>query len=149
MKSADTFKKRLFWSHARSYVRIVSKRAGGTKAQPGERVIEVDRTHPVLGNRHRLENHRDDQERARVIAQHAADEAADFASDGPMSRALRELATLVASGQPLALCCWCAPRPCHAETYRHRIAELLGHDVRPPEEQALPAAIPPEQGSLF
>jgi hypothetical protein len=139
-----------------SYVRIVSKRAGGVKPQPGEKVVPVDRTNPVLGNKSVLENHTDGAARARVIAEFEERLALDLAQQGPMSRAIEVLAELVATGQALALECWCAQpknsRPCHATSIRGAIADKLGRSVLPPGEvptgQPVPNVWEP-QGSLF
>lgn len=102
-------------------VDIVSRRAGGRAAAAGWSVVDVDRSNPVLGNRHVLRDHRDANERARVIAAYKADLDADMARNGPMARAVADLAARVREGEKLALRCWCAPRPCHAEHIAHAI----------------------------
>lgn len=107
-------------------VRVVSKRRGGTLPVEGETVVDVDRTHPVLGNRHVLHNHNDAVERARVIDAYAADLAADLMSRGPMSREIDELGRRVAGGERLALRCWCAPRRCHADLVASLVAKAGG-----------------------
>ena len=105
-------------------VRVVSKRKGGEPEAEGEVVIDVDRNHPVLGNRHILQDHKDDDERARVIAAYGADFEADLASRGPMYREVRRLALRVAQGERIALRCWCAPRECHADLIAAKVAEF-------------------------
>lgn len=107
-------------------IRIVSKRKGGTAATADEFVIDVDRSNPVLGNRHVLRNHRDSEERDRVIAANAADFAADVAAGGPMLAAVQEIADRLLQGQKIALRCWCEPEPCHARTYKAKAYELAG-----------------------
>jgi hypothetical protein len=114
-------------------VRVVSRRAGGTTPRGGETVIDIDRGNPVLGNPYRLYNEHDGQERAQVIARHARDLARDVAQGGPMSRALDDLARRAVAGERLALRCWCAPRPCHGDSYAReidqRVARLLSRDM--------------------
>lgn len=39
-------------------VRVVSKRKGGVEPAMGEMVVDVDRTHPILGNHYVLKNFR-------------------------------------------------------------------------------------------
>lgn len=99
------------------YARVVSKRSGGTPAEPHETVVTVDRTNRTLGNRHVMRDHADPAERARVIAAHRADLEADLAADGPISKELHRLAVRVALGENIALACWCAPCACHADSY--------------------------------
>jgi hypothetical protein len=48
---------------------------------------------------------------------------------GPMSQAIKGLAARVGAGERMALRCWCAPKPCHAELIRDRIAQVL--DISP------------------
>jgi N-terminal domain of anti-restriction factor ArdC len=71
-------------------VRVVSKRRepGAALAAPGETVIDVDRANPVLGNRHYLRDHRNDRQRAAVIAAHKRDFEADVVARGPMNCAI-------------------------------------------------------------
>ena len=140
-----------------SYVRIVSKRAGCVRPQPGEKVLPVDRRNPVLGNKSVLENHHDAAARERVIAEFGERLTRDLAVQGPMSREIDVLAKLVAAGQALALECWCAEpkpdsRPCHAELIRTVIADRLGRSMLPPGELPRGSVVPVEpapQGSLF
>ena len=103
-------------------VRVVSKRKGGVGEASGETVIDVDRNHPALGNRHFLVNHEDADERRRVIAAYDKDFKADMATRGPMFDAVSELAERVAGGERLALRCWCAPRECHADIVAEKVA---------------------------
>jgi Domain of unknown function (DUF4326) len=108
-----------------SQVRITSKRKGGIDSDPSETIVDVDRVHPILGNRHILKDHRDDVERAQVIDRYRQDLEADWARSGPMSQAIKGLAARVGAGERMALRCWCAPKPCHAELIRYRIAQVL------------------------
>lgn len=104
-------------------VRVTSKRKGGYSARPDETVVPADRRSALLGNRHILHNHHDAGERARVIEAHGRDLDADLAADGPISQTLTALARRVVRGEHIALECWCAPRPCHADRYARIIAD--------------------------
>lgn len=132
------------------YIRIVSKRAGGVRARAGERVIDVDRSNRVLGNKHVMQAGADPRgERDRVIAANAVDLANDEAVNGPMSRALDEVAAIVDSGTPVAFQCWCWPLPCHAGNYQKAVERRLGRSLTPPDCQS-PAQEPSmNQGALF
>lgn len=133
-----------------SYIRIVSRRAGGKRAQPGETVIRVDRSNPLLGNRHYLSNPNDPVERDKVIELNRVDLEADVACCGPIFRFLRdEVAVRVEKGEPLAFECYCAPKRCHAENYRDVVSRMLGRDIRPPDELEAPVQETAAQGSLF
>lgn len=125
-------------------IRIVSKRKGGVEPVPGETIVDVDRTHAVLGNRHVLTDHRDAKERARVISAYATEFAGQMADQGPMWRAVSDLAARFKGGERIALRCWCAPRPCHAEIIQAKIYELAG--IAP---QVGPAAQPEINRGLF
>ena len=83
---------------------MISKRRerSAIQALPDETVIDVDRTHPVLGNRHYLRDHNNDRERATVIAAHKRDFEADVARNGPMSRAIDAIVARVQHGEKLA-----------------------------------------------
>lgn len=115
-------------------VRIGSKRARSA-GQPrlGESVISVDRTNPVLGNRHVLRNHLDDVERAKVIAAYEADLIADEqGTGGPMTRAIERIADRVKAGENVILMCWCAPeRDCHARHIAVRVKRLVEQAEKP------------------
>lgn len=103
---------------------VVSKRKGGVVELPGDTVIDVDRSHPVLGNRHYLTDHEDPVERAAVIAAYADDYATDFAAKGPMFQATEDLAKRVVGGERIALRCWCAPRNCHADIIAGKVLDM-------------------------
>jgi hypothetical protein len=104
-------------------IRVVSKRRerGAIVAAADETVIDCDRSNPVLGNRHYLRDHNDDNARAKVIAANKRDFDADVARNGPMSKAIDDIVARVLKGERIALRCWCAPRPCHCNTY---VAEI-------------------------
>lgn len=106
-------------------VRVVSKRKGGAQPRDNETVIDVDRTHHVLGNRHVLHDYTNSKERAAVIAAYAKDFSLDTTNHGPMWLAVMALTERVRLGESLALRCWCAPRPCHADILKDAILETL------------------------
>lgn len=125
---------------------MVSRRQGGIAAGAGETVIDVDRSHSVLGNRHVLHDHRVPVRRAQVLAAHRVDLDADEVVCGPITRELGVLAARVRRGERLALRCWCAPDPCHAAPLRSRILKLAGVQF---EEEPSPGAHHYQQPSLF
>ena len=105
-------------------IRVVSKRKGGIAANANEMIIPVDRTHPVLGNKHILHNYRDRDERNAVIDAYARDLEADCAVRGPMFREIQKIAELVGKDKPIALQCWCSPAKCHADLLLAKILSL-------------------------
>ena len=122
-------------------VRVTSKRAGGLAPEPDELVIAVDRENPVLGNPHVLRDHRDLEERRRVIARYQTDLEADFAVSGPKYRACAAIAVQVKAGAKVALNCWCKQRrkeiPCHGDLLRTRIMALAGLSDLPEQSSFL------------
>lgn len=112
-------------------IRVVSKRAGGLKANPDETVIPCDRRSPILGNRHILSNHRNPAEREQVIKNYAVDLGKDFAVKGPKFQACVALAARVRCGENIALECWCSvppPKkfvPCHGHLLAVQISEMV------------------------
>lgn len=106
------------------YVRVINLRrdmAPDTQPEPGETVVAVDRSHPVLGNRHVLRNKFDRGERERVLEAYRRDLEQDFAARGPMFRAIKQLAGRIAQGEKICLACWCRPLPCHADMIEEKI----------------------------
>ncbi len=98
------------------HVRVVSKRQGGTRAEPGEHVIDGDRKSPVFGNRHYLSDWKDPVERERVIKNHLIEDfEPDALKGGPIFQEMQNLAERVRHGEDLAISCWCAPLPCHCD----------------------------------
>ncbi len=135
------------WQHTSSAgtLRIGSKRSQGGQATPAlahETIIDVDRTHPVLGNPFVLRNHLDHEERERVINAYEKLFEKDRARSGPMTAAAKEIASQVERGAHITLRCWCAPRRCHAEVLARFVAAEIGL------EEVLQAKIS-SQGSLF
>jgi len=103
---------KLTHSEIHGTVRLGNKRAGAAaKPGPGETIVDIDRTNPVLGNPYVLKNHRDDARRAQVIALYKAKYDADIARHGPMAIATGQLAEKVHNGENLILMCWCAGAP--------------------------------------
>lgn len=100
-------------------------------AQPedDESVVMVDRSNPVLGNRHILTQKTNIQERERVISAYAKDLEADLAVGGPMSREIDSLAERIRAGEKICLACWCKPSPCHADILVKRIFAKAFVDV--------------------
>jgi len=108
-------------------IRLGNKRAGAAaKPRPGETVIDIDRTNPVLGNPYILKDHRDNARRAEVITLYKIKYDADIARHGPMAIATEQLAEKVRGGERLILNCWCFPRPCHGDLIKAQVERLLG-----------------------
>lgn len=111
----------------RGSVRVINLRrdmAPDTQPEPGETVVAVDRTHPVLGNSHVLKNKFDRNERNRVLEAYKRDLERDFAAQGPMFREIEKLAGRVKQGEKICLACWCRPLPCHADMIEEMINRL-------------------------
>lgn len=106
-------------------IRVVSKRATGIKASPHETIIDIDRSNPLLGNRHYLSDVNDTQQRARVVALHAHDVEVDELRNGPISALLKDHAKRVISGEQIAYRCWCAPWQCHGDNYIAKVKALV------------------------
>ena len=106
-------------------VRVVSKRKGGIRPPSGETVVDCSRTNPTLGNPFHLEHPTDPEARERCIARFRMMADQDMVRGGPISRAVASLAERAARGERLALQCWCAPLPCHAD----HIAKLVRDTV--------------------
>ena len=107
-------------------VRVVSKRKGGVVPVAGEVVVEIDRSNPVLGNRHVLHDHRDPAARWRVIEAFRRDLEEDSQRSGPIASAIDNLAERVRRGERLALRCWCAPEPCHGDIIAAAVCHRVG-----------------------
>jgi len=108
------------------YVRVVNVRGEPEyQATSDEKVIIAYRDNPILGNQHVVEN-RSMKERNRVIAAFGEDLEADLAIQGPMWKALQEIAyDIVENKQKIALACWCMPCPCHALKLLPVIVEMV------------------------
>lgn len=109
-------------------IRLASKRANsrGQPPQPGESIVSIDRTNPVLGNRHILHNHRDSTEREIVIRLYEQDLVEDERVNGPMTKAIGRIADRVLAGERVVLMCWCFPEAdCHGRHIVTRVNRLI------------------------
>lgn len=86
--------------------------------------VRVDRRSALgLGNPYRI-NH--ETERTESLRRYRRLLRADLARGGARSRAISALAARVRAGERLALGCWCAPLPCHADALRAAILARAG-----------------------
>lgn len=109
------------------YFRIVSFRSPADVApEPGETVIDMDRSHPCLGNNHYLRNKNDKVERAKVIKLHRQDLVRDLNIKGPMYHALLAIAKRIAGGERICGRCWCHPQDCHLDNYVPVLGDMVG-----------------------
>lgn len=109
------------------YVRVTNKRrdmAPDSQPEPGESVIPVDRSNPVLGNPYVLRNKNDRAERMRVIDAYRRLLEKDMARNGPMSQEIRKIAERVRQGERICLQCWCAPLPCHGDVIAEAVRRM-------------------------
>lgn len=100
-----------------SYVRVVSRRVGGTKPLANESIVDISRT-SVLGNPFFM---RTESERNDVIEKFRVHLGAQFYAQTPVWQAVEALAERVRNGEHLALSCWCAPLPCHGDVIKNAI----------------------------
>jgi len=105
-------------------IRVVSKRKGGIPPKSGEIVIAGDRSNPILGNPYILKDHDDMKERLNVIQKYSEDLDKDFEKRGPKFKYCQNIAEMIRNGENIALCCWCAPLPCHLDLVKNKIEEL-------------------------
>lgn len=112
-------------------VLVVSLRAGAPPPPAGHTLVRVDRGSPLgLGNPYRLGR---ESERAAVLARHRRLLSRDLARPtSARAQAVAALAARVRAGERLALACWCAPKPCHADALRRAI--LARTATTPPED---------------
>lgn len=106
-------------------VRTINKRHWGTKSEPGETIVSVDKSNKVLGNFYVKYTPRNLEERYEVIRKFKLDFDVDMKKRGPMYQEVLKLAHRVAAGESLALECWCAPLPCHADVIRSAVNDLV------------------------
>ncbi len=116
-------------------IRLGNKRAGAAaKPRPGETIINIDRTNPILGNPYVLKDHRDDAKRAQVIALYKTKYDADIARRGPMTIETEQLAERIRKGERLILMCWCAGppmnKPCPRRSHHQRDRPPPGIQMR-------------------
>lgn len=105
---------------------VTSKRINSTVLPEGFTVVDVDRSNPVLGNKHAMiDTEPEGTERVRVIKEFKEDLDRDWASKGLMYNAIQNLANRVRDGERIALRCWCAPKACHADIIKDKIVECI------------------------
>jgi hypothetical protein len=92
-------------------VRVVSKRAGGTKPVAGEVVINIARP-SILGNPFHMAH---ESQRDTVIQQYHNWLGSHYHADDAVWAEVKQLAARVKAGESLALQCWCAPCACHGD----------------------------------
>lgn len=92
-------------------VRVISKRAGGTKAVKGEVVVNIARP-SILGNPFYM---RDESQRDVVVQQYHEWLGGHYRADDAVWAEVKKLAARVKAGESLALECWCAPCACHGD----------------------------------
>lgn len=104
-------------------VRVVSRRAGGTKANGGERVIDISRT-SILGNPFFMQ---DESHRAEVIEKYRMWLRNEYKKKGQIYDRIHFLAE-ASLKHDLALECWCAPCACHGDVIVEAINGILKKD---------------------
>lgn len=80
-------------SEEQAYIRVVNVRGADedSRAVPGERVIRMDRTNKVMGNRHPMQV-QTRRERERVIEAYRLDLEEDIKRKGPMWQTMMAIA---------------------------------------------------------
>lgn len=107
--------------------------------EPGELAMMVDRSHPILGNRHVLKNRLDHVERAKRLDEYRRDLDRDFERHGPMYQILLDLARRVVAGEDIVFLCWCKPLPCHGDILAEKVYQLAAQIVDGREERSAEA----------
>jgi hypothetical protein len=103
---------------------VVSLRRAAPAVPGGYTPVRVDRKSPLgLGNPYPLARESD---RPAVLARYGALLARDLARGGRRARAIAALSARVRAGERLALACWCAPKPCHADALRAAVLAQTG-----------------------
>ena len=94
-------------SEEQGYIRVVNVRGDEDFCPiPSEKLVMIDRSNPVLGNRHVMKA-KSRMERERVIEAFRKDIEADIAIGGPMSQALSEMAQdIVENNAKIGCGCW-------------------------------------------
>lgn len=103
-------------------VRVVSKRAGGTKPVAGETVVNIARP-SMLGNPFYMACEHD---RNKVVAQYRAWLIRHSKDKTAVWDEVLKLAARSKAGESLALECWCAPCACHGDVIIEAINEING-----------------------
>lgn len=107
------------------YLLVGSYRKGGVVLPTQYKEVDVSRRNPILGNPYPMMDS-SEGERLRVIEAFRKTLWEDFKRRGPMFHACVDLAKRVQSGESIALHCWCAPLPCHADVIRSAVLWLCG-----------------------
>lgn len=94
-------------------IRVVNMRKGGVKATDDECIIDVSRT-GSLGNPYPMVNS-SDSERLRVIEKYRVYLNGHKQKGTNLWFEIKQIADRVKNGEKIALACWCAPNPCHAD----------------------------------
>ena len=102
-------------------IRVVNKTGGKVELREGEVLVHVDRGNPDLGNPYVLRDKKSREQRNIVCDQFERMAEHDMARGGPIYRAVMSLAERVASGEKIALQCWCKPDRCHADWIADRV----------------------------
>ena len=113
-------------SEEQGYIRVVNVRGDENfQPTPDEKLIMMDRSNPVLGNRHVIKT-RSRLERERVIEAYRKDLEADFAVNGPMRQALLAVARdIVDNGTKVTAGRHCAGAPCHLDVVAEKVREMV------------------------
>ena len=102
-------------------IRVINKSHGRDALREGEVAVAADRTNRDLGNPYVLRDKKDREKRDIVCDQFERMAEHDMARGGPIYRAVMSLAKRVASGEKIALQCWCKPDRCHADWIADRV----------------------------
>ena len=106
------------------YFRVFNVRGDpDTFPEDGERLVVMDRSNPVFGNRHKMRN-QSNAERARVISLFQEDLDGDVVSGGPMWKEMVKMAKEVAEGGRIAARCFCKPLDCHVDRVAAKVMEM-------------------------
>lgn len=132
-------------SAEQGYIRVVNVRGDEDFCPlPSERLVMVDRTNKVLGNKHVMKV-KSRLERERVIEAFRKDIEADIAHGGSMSQVLMEMAKdIVNTNVKIAAGCWCAGAACHGDVIAEKVREMV---VVLREERELKAQAPKESAA--
>lgn len=108
------------------YIRVVNVRGDEDFSPlPAEKRIMIDRTNPVLGNRHVMKS-KSRLERERVIDEYRKDIEADIATGGPMSKVLMAMAKDIFENKAKISClCWCKPVDCHGDVIAEKVRNMV------------------------
>jgi hypothetical protein len=107
-------------------IRVGNKRKG-SKFSPlmDELIIDIDRSDPILGNKHVLNDPSDNEERNRVILAYEKDLKEDEKKKGPMTCEISKIAAKVLAGKKVICMCWCAPTNCHGDLIVSRVNKVI------------------------